>query len=138
MPGTRRTCHATRLLAYMWKNAVTSMLGAIALGACSSSSGGHNGAVGGTTSQTGGTSSGGVSATGGVSSGGVSGSGGSAGVLDAGKDAPIDAPYFPPPWDGGDKAAQCADQFGAALTDSYGRVDGTVLALVDPSDTQCP
>jgi hypothetical protein len=47
-------------------------------------------------------------------------------------------PYVPPPWDGGDKSAACTDQFGNALTDSYGRVDGTVLALVSPGDVQCP
>lgn len=37
-----------------------------------------------------------------------------------------------------DKAKDCASTFGAALTDSFGRVDGTVLAVVKPTDTQCP
>jgi hypothetical protein len=37
-----------------------------------------------------------------------------------------------------DKAALCSETFGDALTDSYGRVDGSVLAVVTPSDTQCP
>jgi hypothetical protein len=37
-----------------------------------------------------------------------------------------------------DKAKNCADTFGDALTDSYGRLDGTVLAVVGPTDTQCP
>ncbi len=37
-----------------------------------------------------------------------------------------------------DKAEACADTFGDALTDSYGRLDGTVLAVVGPTDTQCP
>lgn len=37
-----------------------------------------------------------------------------------------------------DKAKDCASTFGDALTDSFGRVDGTVLAVVKPTDTQCP
>jgi hypothetical protein len=37
-----------------------------------------------------------------------------------------------------DKAANCADTFGDELTNSYGRVDGTVVAVVGPTDTQCP
>lgn len=37
-----------------------------------------------------------------------------------------------------DKAKDCASTFGEALTDSFGRVDGTVLAVVKPTDTQCP
>jgi hypothetical protein len=37
-----------------------------------------------------------------------------------------------------DKAALSTDTFGDSLTDSYGRVDGTVLAIVAPSDTECP
>lgn len=37
-----------------------------------------------------------------------------------------------------DKAAACASEFGSALTNSFGRVDGTVLAVVQPKDTQCP
>jgi len=36
-----------------------------------------------------------------------------------------------------DKAASCADTFGDALTDSFGRLDGPVLAVVAPTDTQC-
>jgi hypothetical protein len=36
-----------------------------------------------------------------------------------------------------DKAKDCASTFGTALTNSFGRVDGTVLAVVKPSDTQC-
>jgi hypothetical protein len=42
--------------------------------------------------------------------------------------------------DGGpvDKSAACAATFGDALTDAFGRLDGTVLAVVKPSDTQCP
>lgn len=37
-----------------------------------------------------------------------------------------------------DKAAACDDMFGDALTASFGRLDGTVLAVVRPVDTQCP
>jgi hypothetical protein len=37
-----------------------------------------------------------------------------------------------------DKAANCTGTFGSALTSSFGRIDGTVLAVVKPSDTQCP
>ncbi len=36
-----------------------------------------------------------------------------------------------------DKAKDCANQFGDALTDSFGRLDGTVVAVVAPEDTQC-
>jgi hypothetical protein len=36
-----------------------------------------------------------------------------------------------------DKAARCASTFGQALTNSFGRVDGKVLAVVQPTDTQC-
>lgn len=37
-----------------------------------------------------------------------------------------------------DKAAACAATFGESLTNAYGRLDGTVLAVVQPKDTQCP
>jgi hypothetical protein len=36
-----------------------------------------------------------------------------------------------------DKAARCADSFGSALTAPYGRLDGTVLAVVPPGDMNC-
>ncbi len=36
------------------------------------------------------------------------------------------------------KAARCASTFGNDLTAPYGRLDGTVLAVVAPSDRQCP
>ena len=37
-----------------------------------------------------------------------------------------------------DKAARCvSDMYGAALTNSFGRLDGTVVAVVKPSDQQC-
>src|SRR4051794_34872783 len=37
----------------------------------------------------------------------------------------------------GDKSAGCASTFGSALTSAFGRIDGTVLAVVKPIDTQC-
>lgn len=37
-----------------------------------------------------------------------------------------------------DKAALCDSEFGEELTAAYGRLDGTVLAVVRPVDTQCP
>ncbi|MGC4120638.1 MAG: hypothetical protein QM765_39885 [Myxococcales bacterium] len=37
-----------------------------------------------------------------------------------------------------DKAANCASTFGTALTNAFGRLDGTVLAVVKPTDSQCP
>jgi hypothetical protein len=37
-----------------------------------------------------------------------------------------------------DKAARCASAFGSALTAPYGRLDGTVLAIVPPGNMQCP
>jgi hypothetical protein len=35
------------------------------------------------------------------------------------------------------KAAACASTFGNELTAAFGRIDGTVLAVVGPTDTQC-
>lgn len=37
-----------------------------------------------------------------------------------------------------DKAANCTDKFGNALTNAFGRLDGTVLAVVKPTDVKCP
>jgi hypothetical protein len=36
-----------------------------------------------------------------------------------------------------DKSAACAATFGSALTDAFGRLDGTVLAVVPPNDQAC-
>ena len=36
-----------------------------------------------------------------------------------------------------DKAATCASTFGSALTDAFGRIDGTVLAVVPPNLQTC-
>ena len=36
-----------------------------------------------------------------------------------------------------DKSATCASTFGAALTDAFGRLDGTVVAVVPPGDPKC-
>ncbi len=35
------------------------------------------------------------------------------------------------------KAATCADAFGESLTNAFGRIDGTVLAVVPPGDETC-
>lgn len=35
-------------------------------------------------------------------------------------------------------AAMCTDMFGSALTNAFGRADGTVLAVLRPTDQQCP
>ena len=37
-----------------------------------------------------------------------------------------------------DKSAACASTFGSELTDSFGRLDGTLLAIVPPTNTTCP
>jgi hypothetical protein len=34
-------------------------------------------------------------------------------------------------------AAACASSFGSALTDAFGRLDGTLLAIVPPGDNDC-
>jgi hypothetical protein len=36
-----------------------------------------------------------------------------------------------------DKAAACASTFGAGLTNAFGRLDGTVLAVVEPGNMTC-
>lgn len=45
-------------------------------------------------------------------------------------DARADAPT--------DKAARCASTFGTALTSAFGRLDGTILAVVPPDHPTCP
>ncbi|MFO0547933.1 MAG: hypothetical protein U0271_06075 [Polyangiaceae bacterium] len=60
-----------------------------------------------------------------VSVGGAGGDGGTADLGGGGTGGVVD------------KAANCADEFGSELTASFGRLDGTVLAVVRPSDTQC-
>lgn len=47
-----------------------------------------------------------------------------------GSDAAIDAST--------DKARSCATMFGTALTNAFGRVDGTVRAVVPPAHPSCP
>jgi hypothetical protein len=42
-----------------------------------------------------------------------------------------------PPTVSGDKAAQCAASFGSALTAPYGRIDGTVRAILKPGNKTC-
>ena len=41
------------------------------------------------------------------------------------------------PPDAVDKSAACASTFGSALTPGFGRLDGTVLAVVPPGDQAC-
>ena len=36
-----------------------------------------------------------------------------------------------------DKSATCASAFGSALTNAFGRVDGTIVAVVPPNDQAC-
>ena len=58
---------------------------------------------------------------GGAGTGGHAGTGGS--VADAAPDV--------------DKSASCAATFGSSLTAAFGRLDGTVLAVVPPGDNAC-
>ena len=57
---------------------------------------------------------------------------------------PDDQPDAPPPADAAidvmhlDKSAGCVGQFGNALTDGFGRLDGTVVAVLAPGNTTCP
>jgi hypothetical protein len=37
-----------------------------------------------------------------------------------------------------DKSGACATTFGSALTSAFGRLDGTVLAVVNPGNQRCP
>ncbi len=37
-----------------------------------------------------------------------------------------------------DKSAGCVSNFGNALTNGYGRLDGTVVAVLAPGNTSCP
>lgn len=56
-------------------------------------------------------------------------------VADGSGDPPVDAG---PQSDGSvDKAAACAVSFGSGLTKASGRLDGTVVAIVQPKDQQC-
>jgi hypothetical protein len=63
----------------------------------------------------------------------TTGSGGAGGapVMDAGADDVSDAAADV------DKAAMCAATFGSSLTNAFGRLDGTVLAVVPPGDNAC-
>jgi len=99
----------------MWSWMAGAALVGVVLGGCGDG-GGTGGTAGGSASGTGGT--GGSGGGGGGGMGGAGGDGGAGG-------GPID------------KAKDCADTFGDALTDAFGRADGTVLAVVKPTDTQC-
>lgn len=57
---------------------------------------------------------------------------------DEGVDAgPSDAGDPPDAGDVVDKAAACASTFGNALTDGFGRLDGTIVAIVPPAHPTC-
>jgi hypothetical protein len=58
-----------------------------------------------------------------------------AGAPDAG--APDSGVPDAGPADAGDKSATCASTFGSALTASFGRLDGTILAVLPPNDQAC-
>ncbi|MDI1429658.1 hypothetical protein [Polyangium sorediatum] len=88
----------------------------VALGGCGEG-GGTGGTAGASASSTS-TGTGGAGGSGGDGGGGMGGAGGSGGGTV-------------------DKAKDCADTFGDALTSAFGRADGTVLAIVKPTDTQC-
>ncbi|UQA60141.1 hypothetical protein [Polyangium aurulentum] len=79
--------------------------------------------------------SGGASSSSTAGTGGAGGAGGSAGGGGTGGDAGGGGTGGAPI----DKAKDCAEEssFGDALTAAFGRVDGTVLAVVKPTDTQC-
>jgi hypothetical protein len=50
---------------------------------------------------------------------------------------PSDGSAADTPFDSGDKSAACASTFGNELTNAFGRLDGTVLALVEPGNSRC-
>ena len=53
-------------------------------------------------------------------------------------DAPVSSPdAAAPDASGTDKSAGCASTFGAELTNAFGRVDGTVLAILAPGNQTC-
>jgi hypothetical protein len=95
------------------------MLAGIAAGACGDSAESESG--------DGGQAQGAAGAgAGGAGMGGIAGGSGGAGGGEGGAGGEVD------------KAQNCTDTFGDSLTDSYARLDGTVLAVVGPTDTQCP
>jgi hypothetical protein len=54
-------------------------------------------------------------------------------LTDGSASADIVTPAFTP----GSKSARCAREFGDALTAPFGRIDGTVVAIVTPADKAC-
>lgn len=56
---------------------------------------------------------------------------------DASADASPDT-GLPDSGSGGPKDAKCTGTFGAGITGVHGRLDGTVLAVIPPSDFSCP
>lgn len=69
--------------------------------------------------------------------GGASGDAVDASTADAATDAASDV-AAPDSADAAvDKSATCASTFGAALTNAFGRLDGTILAVVPPAQPTC-
>lgn len=58
--------------------------------------------------------------------------------------SPASEPDSPPPRDAAvdvmhlDKSAGCVANFGNSLTNGFGRLDGTVIAVLAPANTSCP
>jgi hypothetical protein len=105
---------AVRYAPAMVRFAACALLSLLVGAACSS--GGAPAAQGGASS----------AGTGAGNAGGSDAGGGDAGPDDA-ADAAEDV----------DKAVTCAATFGSALTNAFGRLDGTVLAVVPPGDEAC-
>ncbi len=59
------------------------------------------------------------------------GGGATSKIFDGGSDAAIDATVADA------NLGQCASDFGAALTNAFGRLDGTLVAIVEPANPMC-
>lgn len=59
-------------------------------------------------------------------------------VAGCGTTGSYDVPAVPDGGIGSSKAAACSQTFATNLSGAYGRLDGTVTAIVEPTDTQCP
>jgi hypothetical protein len=111
-----------RISQFAWMASAVAVV--FGVGACGGGAG--VGGSGGSTSHAAASSSSSSGSGSGSGSGGGSSSGSSSGSgcgVDAGST---------------DKAAGCTGTFGQALTNSFGRLDGTVLAVLQPKDAKCP
>jgi hypothetical protein len=103
---------------------VRALVSLLALGVALAACGGESGSTStGTTSST--TGAGGSTSSTSGSMGGAGGTSTSGSTGGAGGSLPVD------------KAKDCASTFGTALTNSFGRIDGTVLAVVEPGNQAC-